>query len=441
MGWKVMSKKRVAVITNCTSSGSLPVIPYLDGVALGGGFTHSAAAEEWLARVRRSEKENPEGRCTVRQMYTGMSFRSVLQVMDSLEGAKDHVEEADLYIVSLGFGFVKENDVISSYNINIQPPEESPSSLSHIVTAEKFESLRWWNAINRTLYNREAPIADLIARREYDIILVALSNSFLQLVAADVASVSQIDGFQRLRILGPKGSNWMLKYIRHIAKRDVIMPYSPKLNDMIPGNRNDYPQRATLHFIKEILAPSGFEGSVQDHRQKVTDLMLPRLQTFGAQSDDHIITDFITQQREAGITSISAAYTRAVAQFSFPIRFDKFERAWGMTSQKEPTTSELDDAMEALTSIGIANEYDSQEEVISALKLFTQALRSRGGGKFTAGDVITWSKLYFDKRQKPIPETLTNPSKLGRLISMISDDLMLIKNQNAIGGKYYEARP
>jgi hypothetical protein len=421
---------KIALITNCTSSSSIPVVSYLDGVTLPKGHTHEETAQEWKTRIDKALKAN-EGVATVKSMYTGISFRSVLQAMDHLQGV-----ETQLFVVSLGFGLVKAEDTIASYNINMQPPMESPSSLAGIITSEVFEPIRWWSAVNRSL-GSENPIAKIIASKEYDLIVVCLTNSFLGLVAADIASATQLEGFNRVRIVGPKGTHWIQKYLRHIAKRGVMLPYTKSLNDLVPGNRNDFAQRAALHFVREVLVPNKFNGDLKEHTELVRKAM-GNVTSFSDQITDELLSDTIASLKEEGVTLATEAYTKALNATNLRIPFPKFQRAWGVQEESEASTEEMDDALAALDIAGMSGSAGGDTgESITTIKLFVSAVRARGGGGFTVRDVTNWAKLYFDRRKEAIPETFASPNKLGRLLSTISSEIGVTKLTNAIGGKSY----
>jgi hypothetical protein len=423
---------KIAVLTNCTSSSSVPVVPYLDGVAMGNGYSHTSAGEEWKKRIDRAFAQK-DGLCRVKQLYTGISFRTMLQAMDHLGDV-----DSNLFIVSLGFGLVKAEDIIASYNLNMQESDQSASSLLNIVTEELFEPIRWWNAVNRNVHGPESPVANLITSNDYDLIIIALTNNFLHLAAADIASCCTTEAFNKVRIVGPKGNNWMLKYMRHIAKRGVIMPYGPTLNDMIPGNRLDFAQRAALHFIQKILVPSEYSTDLNLHKKMVGEIFGGRDSTGGTYDEDDVKARIEVLKVEH--LNITDAYTALIKQ-GVQIRLDKFQRLWGMQQVQETSESDIDDAMAALNTIGIVQGYDDQSEVIQTLRTFTNALRSRGGGKFTVGDVCDWAKIYYDRRQKKLPLTLQSRPKLGRLLPSLVGELRIIKTVNSIGAKIYEVLP
>jgi len=360
----------------------------------------------------------------------------MVHALDSLRDAEVH-----LYIASLGFGLVRSTQTISSYNLNMQLPAESPSSLLNIVNAEPFEPIRWWGTINGVLYKEETPIARMIANKEYDLIVVALTNNFLLLVSADIASASQMEGFQNVRVLGPKGVNWLQKYMRHIAKRGVIMPYTPRMNDLIPGSRNDFAQRCAMHFFREILIPNDFKGTSAEDRERVAEKLGGKANGGATQSFDQAMLNQLIEKYKTEDLTMSSAYMKAHSEAQFPITFEKFQRAWGMQDQTETTGDEMDDALAAIQAVGLSNVYDDQTEVMSAIRLFITALNKQGGGVFQVKDLASWAKIYYDRRNKQIPDTLQSPTKLGKILSTMSEELRVIKSMSALGGRQYEVRP
>jgi hypothetical protein len=424
---------KIAVLTNCTATSSVPVVPYLEGSDLGDGHSHASAASEWKERIDRAINSK-EGLCEVNQLYTGLSFRTITQAMDKL-GAHD----ADLFIVSLGFGLVKSTDTIASYNLNMQEPDQSPSSLLNVITEETFVPNRWWHAVNATVHGIDNPISRLIESAEYDLVLIALTNNFLNLAAQDISASSNGKAFGKVRIVGPRANNWLLKYMRHIAKRGVIMPYSTALNDMIPGNRLDFAQRAAIHFIQNVLVRDE-KGDIETHRKMVEESQ----GTKGGGLVHSTVTsakDFLTTLlEERPDITMSEAYGQLVSAGQ-QIPFNVFQRIWGISQPEENTEDEMSSALAALSKIGIATGYDDQSEVVNALRLFTTALRSRGGGKFQVGDICDWAKIYYDSQKKPIPITLQSRPRLGRLMPTLCDSLKMLKTQNAIGQKIYEVYP
>jgi hypothetical protein len=90
---------------------------------------------------------------------------------------------------------------------------------------------------------------DLVRSERKSLIVLALTSTYLQLLADDVAVLNKRE-IRRLRLVGPRRQSDV-----PAALRDIYLPYDSRLNgegSPIKGTESDFPQRAALHFVKMV---------------------------------------------------------------------------------------------------------------------------------------------------------------------------------------------
>ena len=137
-----------AIITPCTKNKCSTIAP----------IEFDADVCSWRTKAQSAPKI-PAG-----QLYSGRSASFAKRAADLIG--------ADLYFASAGFGLISEHDEIPNYN----------ATVAHLINAGITPS-DWWDAVTTS------HIAD-IARR-YDIVLIALSARYAQLLQKDLEQLEQ----------------------------------------------------------------------------------------------------------------------------------------------------------------------------------------------------------------------------------------------------------
>ena len=416
---------RVAVITNCTASSSMSPAPLLEGATLPREASLGATLAEWCKRIEDTkEQEGDKYKASPFELYRGIGFHTIMNVLDGL-AAKDI--EVEMYIISLGFGLVKATDPIQSYNINTWGTD--PSSLQEIVTGEPFKPRRWWEGINRILNKTDSPVADLIDRKEHDLVLIATTSKFLELYASDLAKAVQYRGETNIRVVGPSlGKGYVAKDLKLLSNSDIIMPYDRRLGRKIVGNRNDFAHRCALHFVTDVL-PNDLEGSVTTHKKTVQDAMnamgdpIVRDRTEEISSED--LTAFLKQEGEGKSSDevfkllisrgvkVSHARILLLMEGKESISTDEQEAASSAWDQIEPTAVSGDMRL---------------QEVLEALIVFQSTAKEHTTQRvFIAKDIKIWAERYFEGLGKTLPDMFASTNKLSRLLNRSGKEIGIVK--------------
>jgi hypothetical protein len=235
------------VITTCTNRKRKPVLQSLCANLLPQGDLSSLAAS-WGVRLNGAEALYP-----AHEVYGGRAFREASRASDKINGK--------LLIVSAGLGLVESTRLIPSYACTVQ--EGVVDSISARIDSG-FSRVDWWRALKQV-----SPYhVDLAAQADQSVglILAALSESYIELLAGDLLSLGD-DHLSRLRLFTRTPASRLPEKLRA-----YVMPYDDRLDgpdSPIKGARSDFAPRALRHFV-ELIAPSKREGaSAKEHSDAV----------------------------------------------------------------------------------------------------------------------------------------------------------------------------
>jgi hypothetical protein len=113
--------------------------------------------EKWV-------KKHPEMSCKAREMYTGNQARELVQAVDLLRTISGM--QVSLYIVSAGFGVLRENDTIPPYECS-------------------FNGMRKGEILERSSLLSIRQDFDRICEKNYDLSYVALGSNYLLSLGKD----------------------------------------------------------------------------------------------------------------------------------------------------------------------------------------------------------------------------------------------------------------
>lgn len=216
------ASKNWTVITTCTSRKRLP--PIAAAAALSEA-TQGEVLAQWLGKLRTITDVH-----AIRDVYAGRGLKLAEEAAAAVGSG--------LSVVSAGLGFVSNGTSIPSYDLTI-----STGSEASVTTKVKsgFDSTAWWDGL------RSSPFASSltsgpIAKSE---VLIALSEPYARMIAADLERLMAAGC--ALRIFGSSLQ-------KHLPKKlaPFVMPYDERLSDLISGTKTDFPQRALLHFVREV---------------------------------------------------------------------------------------------------------------------------------------------------------------------------------------------
>lgn len=227
------------VVVPCASRKSVAPTATATAVSLDYG-TQDEVETAWLARI-----DGLPAACRADELYRGRGFK--------LAREATLVAKARLYVASAGFGLVAADRRIPTYGLTIA--DGVRDSVTSRVEG-RFDAARWWRAVSR------GPMATSLETLSEGgrPVLVALTHPYARMLADDLARLRCRD---RLRLIGTGLSD-----VLDPALRGAVMPYDDRLEGLLPGTRSDFPQRALLHFVVEVLR-SDPTGTAADHSTAV----------------------------------------------------------------------------------------------------------------------------------------------------------------------------
>lgn len=230
---------RTVIITNCTNRKRLDGLP---PVVLNEECHPSIAA---MAQAWKGQIDERPTTLTASSLYVGRSVSDARRVAEQL-GAK-------LMFASTGLGLIEGDQKCPPYNLTVA---QDPNSIIPRLEKLGARASDWWEAVNVT-QSKGGALADLVSQPNVAMVFIALSSTYIQLIGEDLGKVreTQID---KLRIFTSRPGIEMLP--SHLQR--IAMPYDERLEtSMLPGTRNDFPQRAMRHFI-EILELSSAPAEI-----------------------------------------------------------------------------------------------------------------------------------------------------------------------------------
>lgn len=220
---------QLIVVVNCTSKKTAAAGEGLCARNLERGDV-AYLAKEWRSRVEGASAQQ----VPARELYSGRAF-ALASNMAERAGA-------DLYVLSAGMGFVKQDALIPPYNLSVAPGTDDCILLR--AGGEPFTASQWWAALHETQGAR--PLVDLLSQRPNAMLILAATGPYIKMVEAELASLTATQ-ISRLRIVGPTRANGLPEILR-----PSVMPYDDRLNDAdlgLQGTRFDFAARALSHFV------------------------------------------------------------------------------------------------------------------------------------------------------------------------------------------------
>lgn len=235
------------VLTNCTNRKKGIIAPELTTNSLNSGSIEFVA-EQWLDRLKNASPTN-----SVRETYCGRSFREAEASATSLN--------CPLYVVSAGLGIVNSEQSIPVYNLTVS--SRIVNSICNKISSYTSTSEWWSKIVSENPFG--SSLADTLALYPEDLILVALSRPYIELLYDELLECS-ISQQHRLRFFGKK-----LNFVLPTSLDGNWMPYDDRLDCAGPGysgTQTDFAQRSLRHFVTEVLNKNQ-DGDTFTHRLMV----------------------------------------------------------------------------------------------------------------------------------------------------------------------------
>ncbi|MBQ0961911.1 hypothetical protein KAK06_23440 [Ideonella sp. 4Y11] len=197
------------------------------------GAPVSSIAKTWAAELAKAQSVHRAS-----QLYAGRTFRDA-QRASQLLGAM-------LYVASAGLGLVGEDQYVPAYDLTVAT---SGATIHPQLDAVSASTADWWAALTSAL-GQPNSLATLATVNRLAIVYVAMPGTYLSMLADELASLPD-DVLTRLRIF--TSPSWAATAPARLAKQ--VLPYDDRLETTrFTGTRNDFAQRALLHFLEELNA-------------------------------------------------------------------------------------------------------------------------------------------------------------------------------------------
>lgn len=190
-------------------------------------------AEEWGRRLATASSLYPAS-----ELYGGRGFQEAILATELLDG--------ELLVASAGVGLIEGGTEIPAYACTILT--DAADSIG-ARTRGAFAASEWWGAL-ASVSPHHRRLAEL-ARRTQGLICAALSDSYLDMLSVDLATLPKA-ALGRLRIFTRAPVDKIAP-----ALRSSVMPYDDRLDgpdSPIRGTRGDFAGRALRHFAEHIAA-------------------------------------------------------------------------------------------------------------------------------------------------------------------------------------------
>ena len=213
-----------AIIVPCASRKCAPASEVAGAVMLPRGKQKDVESD-WRRRV-----DELPAVCRADELYAGRGFKLARRAAASAN--------APLYVASAGLGLVAGDRRVPSYSITVA--NGMPDSVADRII-DGFDVSRWWGAVSRGPFSTAAcdlPEGPLP-------VVAALSRPYARMISAELGGVRAPE---RWRLIGTG-----LKAILPSMLHESVMPYDERLEGILPGTRADFPQRALVHFVDEVL--------------------------------------------------------------------------------------------------------------------------------------------------------------------------------------------
>ncbi|WP_313009368.1 MULTISPECIES: hypothetical protein [Stutzerimonas] len=233
------------IITNCTNRKRM-----VDATPLRLPQRSFASLDEmtdaWINQIEATEIR----RLPAESLYAGRSVQDAKRAAARVN--------ARLMFASTGLGLVEGDFPSPLYNLTVGNDADSIRDALASLDASPSD---WWTRLNGR-YRMEAPIAAIASNATVDVILVALSASYIDLIRNDLLAIDKSSRGKFRIFTSRPGVEKLPEPFKKYA-----MPYDERLESTTyAGTRADFPQRALRHFVEN----NWVTYSSDDSQQAVT---------------------------------------------------------------------------------------------------------------------------------------------------------------------------
>lgn len=221
---------RYVVLTNCTGR-KLQHGVSIDDEALAASSSLNELASIWCSQLNRAGVSYRAD-----ALYAGRSFQDARKAASLLD--------ARLLIASAGLGLIAASDCVTAYDLTV-----SPSGASILPTLRRLNAntADWWSIVN-AMRGQPTPVLSAMTEGDQGIWFIAMPSTYLAMITNELEQLPA-DAQRRLRIFTSPA--WLRSAPKSLAAQ--VLPYDDRLEGThYAGTRNDFPQRAMLHFIENV---------------------------------------------------------------------------------------------------------------------------------------------------------------------------------------------
>ena len=201
-------------------------------------------AQCWLDRA----SEAPE-RFRAENLYAGIGWSETLAAFRAAGGP----QQADLFILSAGFGLVHRLDELPSYTATFSMDAcRIAQFLTPSVASLAAQHRDWWQAINQARLANPSPLAALALQYPDARFWVAASQDYLAAARDDLETLAAACGPENLFLVSVGASPRDLTS----ALKACLLPIDLRIEGLLPGLRTAINPRSLAWLLGEI-APEG----------------------------------------------------------------------------------------------------------------------------------------------------------------------------------------
>ncbi len=242
-------------------------------------------AHAWGMRMRSTTH-----RFRPNEIYCGRAYQEGRKAANCLN--------AELIVISAGYGIVKENDEIAPYSLTVSTGKLD--SISRKVNRAEWSLKRWWKMLGENT-PATANLSQLLAHSDPDLILNSLSTRYTGLIQDELTSISS-KLKQRMRLFCSATNPYVPTDLV-----DNIMPYDVRFNgpdSPIRGTMSDFSCRAAHHFAQSIQSGMIRGVNLDEDKFNLLDMMKtwtpPNLPHRIRQTDEEVIEFILNSWHQTG---------------------------------------------------------------------------------------------------------------------------------------------
>lgn len=206
-----------------------------------------ALANRWQKAFARCRTSTP-----ARSLYTGIGWKYALRAENILG------EQCQVWIVSAGFGLVRDDEKLPSYAATFAPQENRVANQICGFRSSTAAHAAWWKAINTRRGRTETPLQTTFA--DFDRVVVALSWPYLTAVDSDLELLARALGSEKLWLVAVGAQVPALS----LELRECLVPLTSEVERLVSSPRATLNGRALVWWLEEIVPVAGWHREAQN---------------------------------------------------------------------------------------------------------------------------------------------------------------------------------